>query len=87
MSRTRAPAPGAAPVHLLRRRGLLGAGAASMLLLAGCDLSFRDGVANRCDADLSLALRDDARVRAAWQGIDAAKVWDAHCHVFGGLSV
>ena len=67
----------------LRRRALLGAGAAGALLLAGCDLSFRDGVANRCEPEVADALRDDPRMRAAWHGIDAAKVWDTHCHVFG----
>jgi predicted TIM-barrel fold metal-dependent hydrolase len=68
----------------MRRRGILGAGlAASSLLLAGCDLSLRDGVFNECVADLPADLRDSVLVRTAWQGIDATKVWDTHCHVFG----
>ena len=28
-------------------------------------------------------LRTHALVAAAWQGLDAASVWDVHCHVFG----
>jgi predicted TIM-barrel fold metal-dependent hydrolase len=66
----------------MNRRDFLGGGAAS-LLLAGCDLSLRDGVFNQCVAELPTDLRDDARVLAAWKGIDATKVWDTHCHVFG----
>jgi predicted TIM-barrel fold metal-dependent hydrolase len=65
---------------MMQRRTLLGAGAA---LLAGCDLSLRDGVLNKCIAELPPELRDDPRVRDVWQGLDAAKVWDTHVHVFG----
>lgn len=68
---------------MMRRRSLLGAGAVGALLLSGCDISLRDGLFNPCEPALPTALRDDARVRAAWQGLDAAKVWDTHCHVFG----
>jgi predicted TIM-barrel fold metal-dependent hydrolase len=72
-----------APQGGTRRRRFLGAGAAAGLLLAGCDLSLRDGVLNQCLAELPPQLRDDARVHATWQGIDVAKVWDTHIHVFG----
>ena len=67
----------------MRRRLLLGAGAAAGLALAGCDLSVRDGVLNKCIAELPPELRNDPRIAAAWQGLDAAKVWDTHVHVFG----
>jgi mannonate dehydratase len=68
---------------MMRRRHLLGASAAAGLLLAGCDLSVRDGVLNKCIAELPPELRDDPRIGAVWQGLDAAKVWDTHVHVFG----
>ena len=69
------PAPG------LRRRALLGA--AAVAGLSGFDLSLRDGLLNKCLGELPTALRDDPRVRAAWQGLDPAKVRDMHVHVFG----
>ena len=68
---------------MMQRRAFLGAGAAAGLLLSGCDLSLRDGVLNKCIAELPPELRNDARLRQAWQGLDAAKVWDTHVHVFG----
>ena len=68
---------------MMRRRGLLGAAAAAGLGLTGCDFSLRDGLFNKCVAELPADLRDDPMLRAAWQGIDASKVWDTHCHVFG----
>lgn len=67
---------------MMRRRVLLGAAGAT-LGLTGFDLSLRDGLLNKCLGETPTALRDDARVRAAWQGLDAAKVWDTHLHVFG----
>ena len=70
------------PQHMKRRR-FLGAGAAAGLLLGGCDFSLRDGVFNACRAELPPDLRDHPLVEAAWRGIDAAQVWDTHCHVFG----
>lgn len=65
----------------LTRRAFLGGSTAT--LLAGCDFSLRDGVFNKCVAELPADLRDSPLVRAAWQGIDATKVLDTHCHVFG----
>jgi len=70
-------------LHGMKRRGFLGMGAAAGLLLAGCDLSFRDGVFNACQAELPADLRDHPLVLAAWRGLDPAQVWDTHCHVFG----
>ena len=67
----------------MNRRGFLGAGAAAGLLLTGCDFPLRDGVFNACKAELPADLRDHPLVQAAWRGIDSAKVWDTHCHVFG----
>lgn len=67
---------------MIPRRSFLGAGAAG-LLLAGCDLSLRDGVLNQCIAELPPELREDPRVRDVWLGLDAGKVWDTHVHVFG----
>ena len=66
---------------MMQRRTLLGAAGAA--LLAGCDLSLRDGVLNKCMAELPPELRDDPRIPAVWNGLDAAKVWDTHVHVFG----
>ena len=65
---------------MMQRRTFLGTGAA---LLAGCDLSLRDGVLNKCIAELPPEVRDDPRIHAVWNGLDAAKVWDTHVHVFG----
>jgi mannonate dehydratase len=72
-------------VHLdfnANRRRFLGIGAAG-LLAAGCDYSFRHGLANACQAPLPPGLRNHPLVDAAWRGLDPAKVWDVHCHVMG----
>jgi hypothetical protein len=66
-----------------RRRLLLGGSVAACGLFAGCDFWLRDGVFNACLAELPADLRDHPLVTAAWNGLDAAKVWDTHCHVFG----
>ena len=66
----------------MNRRQFLGAlGAAGVV--AGCDFSLADGVFNACGARLPDRLRTHALVAAAWRGLDAGAVWDAHCHVFG----
>ena len=66
----------------MNRREFLGAlGAAGVV--AGCDFSLADGVFNACGARLPDRLRTHALVAAAWRGLDAAAVWDTHCHVFG----
>ncbi len=67
----------------MNRRRFLGVGAAAGLLATGCDYSLQHGVLNACLAALPARLRDHPLVQAAWQGLDPAKVWDAHCHVFG----
>jgi len=71
------------PPSTLRRRALLGAGLGTGLMLAGCDFSLRDGLFNKCAAELPADLRDSPLLRDVWKGLDAAKVWDTHCHVFG----
>lgn len=67
----------------MKRRTLLAAAGAAGLLLSGCEFSLRDGVYNACLSGLPADLRDHPLVRAAWDGLDAAKVLDTHCHVFG----
>jgi mannonate dehydratase len=71
------------PFGFKRRRLLLGASVAAGGLLAGCDFSLRDGIFNACLAELPADLREHPLVTSAWNGLDAAKVWDTHCHVFG----
>lgn len=67
---------------MMNRRRFLGACAAG-LMATGCDFSLRFGVFNTCGAALPPELRDHPLVLAAWRNLDAAKVWDVHCHVFG----
>jgi predicted TIM-barrel fold metal-dependent hydrolase len=38
---------------------------------------------NPCLASLPRALAEDDLVKAAWQGIDATQLWDAHAHLIG----
>lgn len=67
-----------------RRRFLVaGCAAGAGLLATGCDFSLRDGVFNACLAELPPDLRAHPLIAAAWRGLDAGKVWDTHCHVFG----
>ncbi len=67
----------------MKRRRFLAAGAFAGALVSGCDFSLRDGVFNACRAELPADLKDHPMVLAAWRGLDPAKVWDTHCHVFG----
>jgi uncharacterized protein len=41
------------------------------------------GLWNPCHARLPRHLADHDVVRAAWEGLDAAKVWDSHAHLIG----
>lgn len=66
----------------MNRRRFLGACAAG-LLATGCDFSLRHGVFNACGGALPPELREHPLVLAAWRDLDATKVWDVHCHVFG----
>jgi uncharacterized protein len=42
-----------------------------------------EGLRNPCRASLPPELAEHPLVRAAWDGIDAAQVWDCHAHLFG----
>jgi len=69
---------------LNRRRFVLGASAGvAAATLAGCDMSFRQGVFNSCAPALPAALLQQPLLAAAWHGIDPKEVWDSHVHVFG----
>ena len=67
-----------------RRRFLLGSGA---LLaggsLAGCSAWPDQGLWNPCLAALPRELAGHDLVKSAWEGIDPARVWDAHVHLVG----
>ena len=65
----------------MNRRAFLAASAGA--LVADCDLSWREGLFNSCRAALPPALAASTLVRDAWRGLDPAKVWDVHCHLFG----
>ena len=41
------------------------------------------GLFNPCRGKLPSALAQHALVRAAWEGLDPGRVWDAHCHLLG----
>ena len=56
------------------------AGAAS---LAAWRFWPEQGFWNPCLARLPAALADHELVRAAWEGLDPAKVWDSHAHLIG----
>ncbi len=68
-----------------RRSLLLGAGGA---LAAGASLAAwrfwpEQGFWNPCHARLPRHLATHELVTAAWQGLDAAQVWDSHAHLIG----
>lgn len=65
----------------MKRRTFLAALASAGL--AGCDVSLTDGLFNACQARAPERLATQALVAAAWHGLDATRVLDAHCHVFG----
>lgn len=64
-----------------RRHFLLAGSAALATLLGGKALAAR--LANPCKAALPPDLANHELVRAAWAGLDAAQVWDAHTHLVG----
>ncbi|MGB9150483.1 MAG: amidohydrolase family protein [Burkholderiales bacterium] len=68
-----------------RREFLHAAGISSLLAagISGCDYSFEDGFFNPCLARLPKHITDNDFVKAAWSGIDAAKMWDSHAHLVG----
>jgi uncharacterized protein len=68
-----------------RRKFLCTLGASGVMAagLSGCDYSFEDGFFNPCLATLPKHLAEHEIVKAAWSGIDAAKLWDSHAHLVG----
>ncbi len=78
--RARLPRRGAG----VNRRRFLGATAAIAAAFgSGCQLAVSDGIFNACHARMPERLATHALVAAAWRGLDASRVWDVHCHVFG----
>lgn len=65
-----------------RRQFLQGAVALPAALLAGCEFSTEQGLFNECRPDYDRALAGPL-VDEAWKGLDPAKVWDSHAHLFG----
>jgi predicted TIM-barrel fold metal-dependent hydrolase len=63
----------------------LGAGAAltGAASLAAWRYWPEQGFWNPCHARLPRRLADHELVRAAWEGIDASRVWDSHAHLIG----
>lgn len=52
--------------------------------LAGCQYLPVEGIVNPClKTQLPEQLREHELVLAAWEGIDASKVWDVHTHLIG----
>jgi len=64
-----------------RRRLLLAAG--GTVALGGCSYSLEHGLFNACRAELPRKLASDEAVLAAWDGIDATRMWDCHVHLIG----
>ncbi|HRE12898.1 MAG TPA: amidohydrolase, partial [Usitatibacteraceae bacterium] len=65
----------------MKRRAFLAAAAATAL--TGCRFSLEHGVFNACRPPGGHPVMGSRLVRAAWEGLDAAKVWDVHAHLFG----
>jgi mannonate dehydratase len=64
-----------------RRRLVLAAGGAAAL--GACDFTVEHGLFNPCRARLPAELAGDPAIAEAWDGIDAARVWDCHAHLIG----
>ena len=64
-----------------RRRLLLAAGGTAAL--GACSFTLEHGLFNPCRAELPPKLADDESIVAAWDGIDAARMWDCHAHLIG----
>ena len=69
----------------MRRRHFLRAGAAGAMAaaLTGCKFSMEHGLFNRCASPGGHPVMRERFVRAAWEGLDASRVWDCHAHLFG----
>ena len=59
-------------------------GTAALGFAPGASADLLDGVIfNACKSPLPLRLAQHPVIRAAWQGVDPAKFWDAHAHIAG----
>ena len=67
----------------MKRRRFLGLAAGAGVLGAAWAYWPRLGWFNPCLADLPRDVLESEWVRAAWQGLDASKVWDCHVHLIG----
>ncbi|MBS0335433.1 MAG: amidohydrolase family protein [Proteobacteria bacterium] len=69
----------------MNRRGFLAGGAiaAGASALAAWRLWPEQGLWNPCLARLPRRLAEHELVKAAWEGLDPALVWDAHAHLVG----
>jgi mannonate dehydratase len=81
-----APGEGPAAAPDRRRRHVINA--VSLATLGGLAFGLyriwpEQGLRNACHAALPRALSEHALVRAAWEGLDPADVWDAHVHLVG----
>ena len=69
----------------MKKRGFLigGAAFAGAAALAAWRFWPEQGFWNPCLARLPAALADHELVRAAWEGLEPAQVWDSHAHLIG----
>jgi mannonate dehydratase len=67
----------------VNRRRFLGAAAIAASALTGCRYSLEQGLFNECRVPGGHRVMREPLVRAAWDGLDPARVWDCHVHVFG----
>ncbi|MCZ4304636.1 amidohydrolase family protein [Zoogloeaceae bacterium G21618-S1] len=65
-----------------RRRLLLGGLGATAVAAVGWPLA-KPWIINPCGAALPPRVADHELIRAAWEGIDPARVWDCHVHLAG----
>ncbi|HQY46722.1 MAG TPA: amidohydrolase, partial [Usitatibacteraceae bacterium] len=66
-----------------RRRFLAALPAAGLLHGCGAGLSLEQGLFNECRRPGGHRVLGHRLVRAAWDGIEPAKAWDCHAHLFG----
>lgn len=64
------------------RRRLLAA-ACGAAALGGCSFTLEHGLFNPCLQSLPTDPASEDVIRTAWDGIDAAQVWDCHAHLVG----